>query len=114
MKLRQLPAVKQSFDMGPDGPAYRASCVLDVVKMPGFQFILQAINDTEFDAIQGLRHGFPSRPDVLIGIANAAETIRKRILSLIPEETTIAESEPEEEFESPYLSSFDIPPPSGV
>lgn len=121
MRLRALPAVKAAADLVAAGRtdeaiAYRNAAMLDLVKQPGFQFALQALNSVEHDAIQDLRHGKNVNSAFLTGIIHAAETIRNRIMSLLPEQVAVADAEPEEEFEEEFLgpSAFSIPPPSGA
>lgn len=119
MRQRLLPAVEQyrqlkASDNPADADAYLRQVMGDVVRQPGFQFVLQTIYNVEGVALRELREG--SR-DVAhcAGRIQASESIRTALLALLPDDVTLAENEPEEEFEDAnvYASPFDIAP-SGV
>ena len=121
MKYRPLPALEyiQSLvaeNRTADAQACTTSAILDLIKHPGFQLVLAAIQTVEGGALEDIRTGTAKNVDHSAGQIYAADRIRKQILALIPDEVTLADAEPQEEFEAneAYSSGFDIFPPSGA
>ena len=116
MKLRPLPFVTELEQLSATDPGAalerRNNAMHELLRTPGFQLVLSALQYEQHEAVTALRHGDPN-PAFHSGRARAIDTVITRLTALFPDGAA-PDLEPEEELALPLYgdpSPFDIPYP---
>ena len=117
MRLRPLPFIVELERLSVEDPkgalARRDNAMHELVRCPGFQLVVAALQVEQHEAVEALRRG-DARPEFNSGRAAAITATLARLASLFPEGSAV-DTEPEEEVELPVygdLPAFDIPYPT--